>query len=656
MSCHPLSSEYRGTMAYNSTMNHPAVETHMEFHEVVHSRTHCPGIHVVSHQSGGHGNAQGAEPRRHNFHSRLYRLRGGVRSCRPLNRRMLGAALATALSCLGHISDVSRAYLPLATDVDGGYRSSRLCLSILNPDVRIIFATCEFSSEPFHLESSTAFLAAARFVPTYNLQKGHGRGHLPSSRPSCVERWSDLPHGKCERFRTMPRWYQLTELYGNNADNLMAAQDCCPDGYNGNDPAVPVGGAASSFWKSLVSTKAKARGHGVSRASPFYKHRRVLSRLLRQRQLQPRRQRAMEREQRFSRLFGEEGWKPRTSNDLKQRLKRKPRAVELRALRGEPLFDAKEDLARKRQQEKEEQIDSQIHMEDYYAKFFNNEPQRAAWKLYTDSIKAAGAPHMAELEKISKSYGLDIGQRLGLETVVRRKLRAAQEKVAHKHRERLEELGVLDRLEEESPKNSWVWHLDAPVEWPNALDPLPGDLSESTAREAEVLGLKPGDFMWTFTNLGERGVVRGGALEDEQEPSKVVLHPGNLPKTRGHRKRKRVGRGDGSGKGGSCGRGISGQKSRAGESIRPGFEGGQSPLYRRLPKFVGRSLGPGAQYSRRRFELLPLHKLNTAPEGSEVDWATLEYLGVNLGKYKRDALIKVRCGRRCPTGSCRCEV
>eukprot|EP00920_Eleutheroschizon_duboscqi_P044125 GHVT01105129.1.p2 GENE.GHVT01105129.1~~GHVT01105129.1.p2 ORF type:complete len:290 (+),score=41.07 GHVT01105129.1:2327-3196(+) len=147
--------------------------------------------------------------------------------------------------------------------------------------------------------------------------------------------------------------------------------------------------------------------------------------------------------------------------------------------------------------------------------------------------------------------------------------------------------------------------------------------------------------MWTFTNLGERGVVRGGALEDEQEPSKVVLHPGNLPKTRGHRKRKRVGRGDGSGKGGSCGRGISGQKSRAGESIRPGFEGGQSPLYRRLPKFVGRSLGPGAQYSRRRFELLPLHKLNTAPEGSEVDWATLEYLGVNLGKYKRDALIKV---------------
>lgn len=57
-----------------------------------------------------------------------------------------------------------------------------------------------------------------------------------------------------------------------------------------------------------------------------------------------------------------------------------------------------------------------------------------------------------------------------------------------------------------------------------------------------------------------------------------------LGKHRGARKpRKRLGRGAGSGKGGTCGRGDKGQKSRSGVSLR-GFEGGQMPLYRRLPK------------------------------------------------------------------------
>lgn len=48
---------------------------------------------------------------------------------------------------------------------------------------------------------------------------------------------------------------------------------------------------------------------------------------------------------------------------------------------------------------------------------------------------------------------------------------------------------------------------------------------------------------------------------------------------------KRVGRGIGSGLGKTCGRGVKGQKSRSGGSIRPGFEGGQMPLKQRLPKF-----------------------------------------------------------------------
>lgn len=50
-----------------------------------------------------------------------------------------------------------------------------------------------------------------------------------------------------------------------------------------------------------------------------------------------------------------------------------------------------------------------------------------------------------------------------------------------------------------------------------------------------------------------------------------------------HRK-KRVGNGESSGLGKTCGKGNKGQKSRSGGTIRPGFEGGQMPLHRRLPK------------------------------------------------------------------------
>lgn len=50
------------------------------------------------------------------------------------------------------------------------------------------------------------------------------------------------------------------------------------------------------------------------------------------------------------------------------------------------------------------------------------------------------------------------------------------------------------------------------------------------------------------------------------------------------RKRKRVGRGAGSNRGSTCGRGDKGQNSRSGGGVKPGFEGGQMPLQRRLPK------------------------------------------------------------------------
>ena len=58
-----------------------------------------------------------------------------------------------------------------------------------------------------------------------------------------------------------------------------------------------------------------------------------------------------------------------------------------------------------------------------------------------------------------------------------------------------------------------------------------------------------------------------------------------LPPAEGSRKRrKRVGRGQGSGHGKTCCRGHKGQRSRSGGGLRPGFEGGQMPLHRRLPK------------------------------------------------------------------------
>jgi len=60
------------------------------------------------------------------------------------------------------------------------------------------------------------------------------------------------------------------------------------------------------------------------------------------------------------------------------------------------------------------------------------------------------------------------------------------------------------------------------------------------------------------------------------------------------RNRKRVGRGQGSGTGKTAGRGNKGQKSRSGYSAKRGFEGGQMPLYRRLPKvgFSSRVIKP----------------------------------------------------------------
>ncbi|SHF10220.1 LSU ribosomal protein L15P [Seinonella peptonophila] len=84
----------------------------------------------------------------------------------------------------------------------------------------------------------------------------------------------------------------------------------------------------------------------------------------------------------------------------------------------------------------------------------------------------------------------------------------------------------------------------------------------------------------------------------------------------------RVGRGPGSGNGKTSGRGHKGQNARSGGGVRPGFEGGQNPLYRRLPKrgFKNRN--------RKEYAIINLSLLNRFAEGSEVTPELLVKQGV----------------------------
>ena len=91
---------------------------------------------------------------------------------------------------------------------------------------------------------------------------------------------------------------------------------------------------------------------------------------------------------------------------------------------------------------------------------------------------------------------------------------------------------------------------------------------------------------------------------------------------------KRVGRGIGSGLGKTCGRGHKGQTARSGGTVRPGFEGGQMPLQKRLPKF-----GFTSRVSRVTAEVR-LDELNHV-DGSEITLATLLAADVIQSGIKR---------------------
>jgi large subunit ribosomal protein L15 len=91
--------------------------------------------------------------------------------------------------------------------------------------------------------------------------------------------------------------------------------------------------------------------------------------------------------------------------------------------------------------------------------------------------------------------------------------------------------------------------------------------------------------------------------------------------------KKRIGRGHGSGTGKTAGKGHKVQKARSGGSVKPGFEGGQMPLQRRLPK---RGFTP---LSRKVYVLVNLRDLELFDTGSVVDLETLGKAGL-IGQLK----------------------
>lgn len=95
------------------------------------------------------------------------------------------------------------------------------------------------------------------------------------------------------------------------------------------------------------------------------------------------------------------------------------------------------------------------------------------------------------------------------------------------------------------------------------------------------------------------------------------------PKAGSQKRRRRVGRGISAGQGASCGFGMRGQKSRSGRGTRPGFEGGQLPLYRRIPKLKHFTVLNRLQYT-----TVNVGRLASLAPNTEVTLATLMEAGI----------------------------
>jgi large subunit ribosomal protein L15 len=109
----------------------------------------------------------------------------------------------------------------------------------------------------------------------------------------------------------------------------------------------------------------------------------------------------------------------------------------------------------------------------------------------------------------------------------------------------------------------------------------------------------------------------------------------NLKPAKGSVKRsKRLGRGQGSGKGGTSTRGHKGAKSRSGYSKKIGFEGGQMPLQRRVPKYGFKNV------NRKEYKGINIGVLQTLAVSNKLDKIDFEVL-VKAGLVSKNALVKI---------------
>lgn len=98
---------------------------------------------------------------------------------------------------------------------------------------------------------------------------------------------------------------------------------------------------------------------------------------------------------------------------------------------------------------------------------------------------------------------------------------------------------------------------------------------------------------------------------------------------------KRIGRGQGSGKGGTSTKGHKGQKSRAGYSQKIGFEGGQMPLQRRLPKFGFKNV------NRKEFRAINLDSIQTLIENKSITGDITKEVLIENGLATKNELVKI---------------
>lgn len=146
------------------------------------------------------------------------------------------------------------------------------------------------------------------------------------------------------------------------------------------------------------------------------------------------------------------------------------------------------------------------------------------------------------------------------------------------------------------------------------------------------------------------GKFQGREEMDSSDNSSSVNLSGLSPNAGSRRKRKRLGIGEGSGNGKTCGKGQNGQKSRSGCSIPVGFEGGQMPIHRRLPKvgFTSRKKLAGTNV----YSLVSLDRLASSGLEGEVKLDDLVSKGlVNNSRQK----VKLLGGGKL-TGSFKIEV